>query len=161
MLIFRPLSVEELRALGTGEELTVQFAFGATPEFLRAFGLDDAADEDAERTLLYLAGLAALIRHGRRLVAVAEAPAQGLGNEYGVVSCTRGVRMADVSALFAEDPASQRLADVTRAALAHGVEDSWGHPAHEALLANADLLWFGPEEWAVLTGDTPDEVPTA
>lgn len=154
MLVFRPLSTDELRALGRGDELTVHFAFASTPEFLDTFGLSHADDEDAERTLLYLAGLAALQRHGRRLVAVADLHARNRGNAIGVVTAD-GLRMAQVSALFADEPAAQRLADaVVPLIKTQSLEDAWDHPSHEALLKGADLLWYGPEEWPVLTGDT-------
>jgi hypothetical protein len=56
-----------------------------------------------------------------------------------------------VSALFAEAPASRPLAEAARSAIAQlGVEDAWEHPAHRVLLEDADLLWYGPEEWASL-----------
>ena len=153
MLLFRPLAVEQLRALGRGEAVAAGPAFAATAGFLAEFGLDAPDDEDAERTLLYLAGLAALLRHGRRLVAVSEAR---VVTEAGASGSVLGppVTLAGISSLFADDPAGEPLADAAAAALA-GVDeaDAWEHPAHEALLAGADLLWFGPEEWGVLTGD--------
>lgn len=153
MLVFRPLSTEELRALGHGEQQTVHFAFAATPEFLATFDVASADDEDAERTLLYLAGLAALQRHDRRLVAVADLDAKGRGNPLGVVSAP-GLSLEQVSALFADDPSAQKLAD----AAAHSIrrlplEDAWDHPAHDTLLKAADLMWYGPEEWASLVGE--------
>ena len=149
MLVFRAVSTDELRALASGAELAGP-ARAVTPTFLGAFGLASADDEDAERTVLYVAGLDGLLRHGRRLVAVAECTGRDAGGEFGAVSVDR-LAFGQVTALFAEEPAAQPRADATRVALAGlGVEDAWEHAAHQALLADADLLWYGPEEWAAL-----------
>ena len=149
MLVFRPVSEDELRGLAQGRVLTGP-AWAATPSFRDAFGLDPGDDEDAERTALYIAALAGLIQHGRRLVVVAETPASDSGTDFGAVGVDR-LAFEHVTALFADDPSAQPLAEATRSAIAQlGVEDAWGHPAHGALLAEADLLWYGPEEWAVL-----------
>ena len=163
MLVCVGVSDAELRALGAGATLPVPLGFAATPAFLDAFGLDDPTDEDAERTLLYLAGLAALQRHGRRVVLVADlapldAPPDPLApTTLGAVSA-RGVRLGQVSALFADDPHGRRLADAARPALAGlALEQAWEHPAHERLLAEADLAWFGPDEWAAVAAGQPGD----
>ncbi len=152
MLVFRPVSVDELRALARGASLGGS-GFAATGAFLETFGLASADDEDAERTLLYLAGLAALLSHGRRLVAVAEASVRDCGDRLGTVPLD-SITFGQVSALFAEGRESAALVAAARAELGGlGVEDAWEHPAHQSLLEDADLLWYGPQEWAVLTGD--------
>ena len=154
MLVFRGASADELRALAAGGSLPGP-AWAATPAFLDAFGLGPGDEEDAERTALYVAALAALLEHGRRLVVVAEAPARpaaGESAEFGAVDVDPLV-FAQVTALFAEDAAHRATADAVGVALAVlGLADAWGRPAHEALLEQADLLWYGPEEWAVVAG---------
>lgn len=156
MLVCVPASDAELRALGSGRTLPVPLAFAATPAFLDAFGLTDPGDEDAERTLLYLAGLSSLIRHGRRLVLVAELAGlrgrEAEGQLGGVTASEIG--LAQVSALFADDPEGRALAAAARAQLdGLGLEAAWEHPAHERLLAETDLAWYGPEEWAAVAGE--------
>ena len=149
MLIFRPVSEQELCQLAQGRVLTGP-AWAATPSFRDAFGLGPFDDEDAERTALHIAALAGLIQYGRRLVVVAEAPARDAGTDFGAVGVDR-LAFEHVTALFTEDAAAQPLADATRSAIAQlGVEDAWDHAAHGALLAEADLLWYGPDEWAAL-----------
>lgn len=151
MLVFRGVSAEELQALASGTVLTGP-AFAATPSFLDAFGLDAPDDEDAERTLCCIAGLWALLTHGRRLVVVADVPARDGGTQFGAVGVDR-IAWDAVTAIFAEDPESQGLADAAASAMAQlGVEAAWDHPSHTVLLADADLLWFGPQEWAALVG---------
>lgn len=149
MLVFRPVSDADLRSLGEGAALTGP-AWSVTPDFRDAFGLGPADDEDAERPALYLAGLDGLQRHGRRLVVVAEVPARDVGHDYGSVEVGR-IAFGDVRAIFADEPDAGPLVDAARAATAGlAIEDAWDDPAHEALLAGADLLWYGPEEWATL-----------
>lgn len=151
MLIFRAVSVDELRTLAEGERLSGD-AYAVTPSFLDAFGLGPGDDEDAERTALYLAALAALVRHGRRLVVVAEASAHDTGDEYGVVGLEH-LGFSQVTALFADEESAWPLVEAARGAVAQlSVEDAWDHPAHGVLLSDADLLWYGPEEWTSLVG---------
>nr|NLI49352.1 hypothetical protein [Propionibacterium sp.] len=152
MLVFRAVSADELRALASGAVLAGA-AWAVTPAFRDAFGLGPADDEDAERTVCCIAGLDALLRHGRRLVAVADAEARDAGGEFGAVTVDR-LAFGQVTALFADDPAAGPRVDAVRAAVAGaGVEDAWEHPAHRALLEDADLLWYGPEEWGLLAAE--------
>ena len=116
MLVFRPVSEDELRGLAQGRVLTGP-AWAATPSFRDAFGLDPGDDEDAERTALYIAALAGLIQHGRRLVVVAETPARDSGTDFGAVGVDR-LAFEHVTALFADDPSAQPLAEATRSAIA-------------------------------------------
>lgn len=159
MLVFRAVSTDELRSMARGAKLPGP-AWAATSAFLETFSLASGDDEDAERTLLYVAGLAALLSHGRRLVVVAQAPATATGggdDAFGAVEIDP-IGFGQVSALFADAADSARLADSARTSLAGlALEDAWDHPSHQALLNHADLLWYGPEEWAVLTGDAVAE----
>lgn len=144
-----PLADADLAALASGRRLDAVAAYAATRGFLDTFGLDSADDEDAERTLLYLAGLHALQEHGRRLVAVASVPVAG-GDELGRVTLT-SLSFAQVSALFADEPeAAPQVAAVRDAVAGLELGDAWDAAAHQRLLEETDLLWYGPEEWAVL-----------
>lgn len=76
MLVFVPLAPAELAAWAQGEPRS-GVAYAATPAFLAGFGIASADDEDADLTLLEIAALDGLLRHGVRLVAVAHAAARG------------------------------------------------------------------------------------
>lgn len=152
MLVFVPLGADEVAAWASGTPYS-GVAYATTPTMLAAFGLDLADDEDAERTSLHIAALDALRRHGARRVAVASASAFDDGvTDLGAVTCGP-LAWTAVSALFADAPEAGPAVAAAAAGLA-GIRDldgAWEHPAHEALLHGADLLWFGPEEWARLT----------
>lgn len=150
MLVFVPLAADHLRGWAEGAPLGVRRAYAATPAFLAAFGLSSADDEDAERTLLHVAGLDALLRWGHRLVAVADAEPRDLADEFGAVEVT-GVGFAAASALFADAPDAAGDLERARSALGDvGLDAAWDDPAHMALMEDTDLLWFGPQEWARL-----------
>lgn len=152
MLVFVPVASADLAAWASGEVLSDADAFAPTAAFLDAFGLSAPDEEDAERTLTYLAGLGALQRHGHRLVAVAEAPLGAEGDdEWGRVRVS--LPFSHVSALFADDPdAAAQVASVRAVVQDLSFDEAWSAPAHERLLADADLMWFGPEEWSQLVG---------
>lgn len=144
-----PLRDADLAALAAGGRLEGVAAFAPTRGFLDTFGLESADDEDAERTLAYLAGLQALMAHGRRLVAVASAPVGG-GDGLGAVTLA-SLSFGHVTALFAdESEALPQVAAVRDAVAGISLGDAWDAPEHQALLEQADLLWYGPEEWATL-----------
>lgn len=150
MLVFVPLSAADLAACAGGSPLAGVRAFAATPAFLGAFGLGAPDDEDAERTLLHVAALDALLRCGGRLVAVAEAPARDLDNEFGRVE-VGSVAFSAISALFADHAdAAGALAHVSRVLGEASLDAAWDNPAHRELMETTDLLWYGPEEWGVL-----------
>lgn len=157
MLVFVAIPEAGLGEWARGGVLREATAFAATSAFCSAFGVDDPSDEDAERTLLYIAGLAGLLRDGVRTVAVAQAPSArplpGPDEPLGAAGVP-DLRYAAVTALFTDDPAdpdaSAALARARDALAGLGLADAWDHPAHEALLAEADLLWHGPAEWDAL-----------
>lgn len=152
MLVFVPLSARDLASCAGGTPLSGVRAFAATPRFLTAFGLGAPDDEDAERTLLHVAALDAFLRFGERLVAVADAEARDLDDDFGLVTVA-SLPFARVTALFADhadaaDALSRALGALGEASL----EIAWDEPAHVALMEATDLLWYGPEEWQALAG---------
>lgn len=148
MLVFVPLSAADLRAWAGGARAARGYA--TTPSFLIAFGLAPSDDEDAERTLLHVAALDALLTHGARLVAVMDAPARDLGGDLGAVA-VGPTPFGRVTALFADHPdAAGAVAGAASALAGTDLDAAWEHPAHEALMEATDLLWFGPEEWSRL-----------
>lgn len=150
MLVFVPLSAADLRTWAEGSRLVAPRAYGATPSFLAAFGLPAPDDEDAERTLLHVAALDALLRFGTRLVAVVDADARDLGGDFGAVA-PASVPFARVGSLFADHPdAAGAVARAAAALPGADLDSAWDAPAHVELLETADLLWYGPEEWAAL-----------
>lgn len=152
MLVFLPLTPHALHAWASGEPLRGVRGFAATPTFLAAFGLTPADDEDAERTLLHIAGLDGLVSHGVRLVGVVDAAARDLATDFGGVEVAE-VAFASAVALFTDE--ADAAASVAKALADLGDGDlaaAWDSPAHEALMADADLLWFGPDEWEHLPG---------
>lgn len=147
--MFVPLSRDALRRWVAGESYHGD-AYSATGGLLDAFGLVSAEDEDTERTLLHVAALAALLRDGVRLVAVAAADATERDSEFGLVEC-REVSWTSVTALFADDSsAASALAEARRALAGLTLDQAWEDAAHAELMAATDLMWFGPEEWATL-----------
>lgn len=148
MLVFVPLSVEELSAWAGGAGGPGS-GFAATGAFLEAFGLADPDDPHADLTLLEIAGLAALLRVGARRVAVAQARATRPGEpaEFGAVACGE-VPWRAVTSLFADDASGALAADATRAALGEvSLAEAWDDPRVADLLARTELLWHDATEW--------------
>ena len=150
-LVFVPLAADELSAWATGGTLAgPRPGFAVTPAMLAAFGL--AEGEDAEYTALCIAGIAALLAHGERLVAVAEVPVTAGDDEFGQVEVA-GLPWTAVSSLFAEDGAdSAPVAAAASAVAGFDLARAWESAEVEALLAETDLLWYGPSEWVLLGG---------
>ncbi len=149
MLLFVPLTTDELVAWAESGRHSPTAAHAVTPPLTAAFGFTPADVEDAEHTVLHIAGLAALLRGGRRLVAVAEASATPQpAADFGDVSL--GVLGFEaVTALFADQsPAS---AEALVALVAGRMFDAaWEDPAVADFLAENELLWHGPTEWRAL-----------
>ena len=150
-LVFVPVSGAELRAWASTGRLAAQAeAHAVTPGLQAAFAPSD--EEEAERIALLVASVAALGRGGRRLVAVAEAdprPRPGGDEDFGEV-LVAPMPYTAVTSLFADESGL----DVSAAsAVADGLlAVTWEQPAVRSLLADADLLWYGPAEWPHLVG---------
>lgn len=149
MLVFVPLTTDELVAWAESRRHRPTAAYAVTPPLTAAFGFTSADVEDAEHTVLHIAGLAALLRGGRRLVAVAEASATPQPTaDFGDVSLDV-LGFEAVTALFADQsPASAQAL----AALVGGrtLDASWDDPPVADFLAENELLWHGPTEWRAL-----------
>ncbi|MDQ7993834.1 MAG: hypothetical protein AAGC63_12000 [Propionicimonas sp.] len=147
-LVFLPLSGAELRDWATGGSLAGQRrGYAVTPAMAEAFGVDDP--EDAEYAALCIASIAGLLAHGERIVAVAEAAFTATPDDFGEVSVSTPA-WAAVDSLFGEDT-DAAPARATGAAMAGlPLARAWDEPQVQALLADTDLLWYGPAEWALL-----------
>ncbi|MFT4296736.1 MAG: hypothetical protein QM582_15140 [Micropruina sp.] len=150
MLIFVPLTAAELTDWAQTGSHRPSDAHAVTASLRAAFGFTPADDEDAEHTVLHIAGLVALLRGGRRLVAVAGASATpAAGSEFGQVHA--GVLpWSAVTALFDDDEpdaASALLAGLGPV----GLETAWDDPRVADFLAEQELSWHGPGEWTALT----------
>ena len=150
-LIFVPVSATQLREWATTGRLDGPIdAHAVTPGLLAAFAPVD--EEDAERTALLAASVAALGRTGRRLVAVAETTAgsrPGGDDDFGEV-LVDALTFAAVTSLFTDD---DHVDVAAAAAVARGpLAEAWEQPEVQALVADADLLWYGAAEWPVLVG---------
>lgn len=150
-LCFVPVSPEQLTTWATEGVLTGRTpAHTVTPAMVEAFSLTDPAGEDAEYAALLVASVAGLLQHGARLVAVCEArPADsGRDADFGAVVVS-DVPWPAVTALFADEPGAPAAAAAV-AVSGLSLAEAWEHPAVTALLADSDLLWYGPGEWASL-----------
>jgi hypothetical protein len=152
MVAFVPVSRDALSALTTAPIPGPVAAFGVTPGLCDTFSLPPAADEEAERTALLLAGLSSLISYGSRLVLVVEAMPTDDGG--GLGECTvDGVAWRDVSAIFAEPSDAQPAVGAAVAAVQGlDLDAAWDAEPVQALMQEHDLLWYGPEEVDALLG---------
>ena len=120
--------------------------FTVTPTLCATYGLGPSDEEEADRTALLLAGLSALLEHGRRLALVVEAPSADTGDPLGEVSLSE-VKWRDVSAIFADGPeAEDAVSAAGRAVEGLDLDSAWDAEEVQALMAEHDLLWYGPEE---------------
>lgn len=151
MLVFVPLSHDGLAdwvACGVRDVA----GFAATASFLTAFGLDNGESEDADLTLLEVAGIDGLLSHGVRLIAVGRIEAECVEPEdFGAVAAS-GVPWSRVECLFADDEVGARRAAVLRDGLAGAeLSEAWDAESTEELLRTTELLWHGATEWQRLT----------
>ena len=151
MLVFVPLAPAALAEwAGSGSRDVSGFA--ATPAFLDSFGLSAPDTEDTDLTLLEVAGIAGLLAHGVRLVAVCETDAAGAQPaEFGAV-VAEGVRWKLVDSLFTDDEEGARRAAAARDEI--GVctlDEAWESDAVSDLLRGTELLWHHSSEWAGLS----------
>lgn len=149
MMIFVPLSVDELRSWAEAGRFQPASAYAVTPSMSAAFGFGPADTEDAEHTVLHIAGLAALLRGGRRLVAVAEGAGSPVsGAEFGDVRVGE-LPYTAVTALFG-DPETPGVRALGERVAGSTLGTAWDDPAVAELLADNELSWHGPTEWRAL-----------
>lgn len=147
-LVFVPVAAAELAAWAESGTLPgARAGYAVTPALTEAFGVSDP--EDAEYTALSVAGIAALLAHGRRIVAVAEAATTPTGDDFGEVAIS-DLPWAAVTSLFGEDVDPAPAVAVARAVEGMTLAEAWDLPAVGSLLADTDLLWYGPAEWVLL-----------
>lgn len=151
MFVFVPLDRSGLDAWAS-EGVRAVDGFAATPGFLAAFDVSSADSEDADRTLLEVAGLAGLLRHGERLVAVCECRAHAVDPpEFGAVHAG-AVPFEQVEALFVDDEHGREAAASLRGQIgAAGLDEAWDAEATHQLLRTTELLWHDVTEWRRLT----------
>jgi len=150
MLLFIPLDAGELAAWTRNGTHHPRAAFAVTGSLRAAFGFGDGDDEDAEHTVLHIAGLDSLLRTGRRLVAVVDGSAEPVpGAEFGDVRAGE-LPWAGVTALFA-DSAPGAAGAVQPRLTGRSLEQAWEDPVVEEFLQGHELLWHGPSEWDTLT----------
>ncbi len=146
MLVFVPLTTAELQAWAESGRHRPAAAHAVTEAFVAAFGFTPADGEDAEHTVLHIAGLAALLRDGRRLVAVAEAAATPVGGaEFGDVRVGE-LGFPAVTALFA-DSAPEATGELSALVGNRAIEAAWDDPEVADFLSDNELSWHGPTEW--------------
>jgi hypothetical protein len=154
-LVFLPLSPAELAAWAGGGHPGPEAGFAMTPGMAAAFGFDDPAGEDASHTALCIASLAGLLRHGVRLVAVAELPWQARDEpelaEFGAVRVA-GAGFTAVTALFGEGSDPAAVAALAAALDGVPLAEAWERDDVGTLLSDGALLWYGPAEWPQLLG---------
>ena len=157
-LVFLPLTPDELAAwAGGGRRPGPAPGYTVTPAMAAAFGFDDPAGEDASHTALCVASLAGLLRHGVRLVAVAELPWRAAEDdlpesaEFGAVSVGEA-DFAAVTALFGEGSDAAAVTALATALDGVPLEQAWERDEVQALLADGALAWYGPAEWQQLLG---------
>lgn len=151
-LVFVPVSAQELDGLRRGVTESMR-GFAATQRMLDTFGYADGADEEVEYALCMIAGVDALVAHGRRLVlAVAtddHEPDLGPDADFGLVQVGPfGWRR--VQSIFADEPAGDAVASALQLPEATDSDSAlavaWESDGVQEFLQEHDLMWFGPGE---------------
>ena len=151
MLVFIPLTASRLTWWAVGGPIVPTQAFAVTTSLRKAFGFTTADDEDAEHTVLHIAGLAGLLYRRTRLVAVAEASARPEPwSEFGEVRVGE-LPWSSVTALFSDDAPDAAAAMRERLA-GRSLATAWDEDEVAEFLAEHELLWHGPGEWSTLVG---------
>lgn len=150
MLVFVPVARPELAAWAVEGVVGPGAGFAVTPGLMEAFGFTDPTDEEAEYTALQVAGLAGLLAHGCRLIAVAEAGDAQSAAPVDFGGVTLGpLPWSAVRSLFADgDPAA--AASVYEGLGAVDLDRAWEDSRVEELLSAGELLWHAPSEWGTL-----------
>ncbi len=147
-LVFVPVSAAELRQWAESGRLDGPHgAFAVTPALTQAFELSDP--EDAEYAALCVASVAGLVAEGVRIVAVAEAEVRPTADDFGGVVVT-DLSFSAVTSLFGEDVDAAPAARAAAAVAGLSLAEAWDAAEVTGLLADTDLLWYGPGEWASL-----------
>ena len=151
MLVFVPITPAGLTDWASVGVRDVH-GFAATEAFLESFGLPASDIEDTDLTLLEVAGIAGLLAHGVRLVAVCQTDAVGATPaEFGAVVADR-VRWSSVESLFTDDAAGAAAASATAKAVGTmELADAWEADEVTNLLRTTELLWHGSSEWERLS----------
>lgn len=151
MLVFVPLAPADLADWASTGVRDVG-GFAATPAFLASFGLSSHDSEDTDLTLLEVAGIAGLLAHGVRLVAVCDTDAAGAEPaEFGAV-VDEQVPWARVESLFADDTAGAAAAGAVASGLGEAdLDAAWESDGVSDLLRTTELLWHGSSEWERLS----------
>ncbi|MFT3861208.1 DUF6912 family protein [Micropruina sp.] len=151
MLVFVPLTASRLTGWAVGGPIVPRQAFAVTSSLRQAFGFTADDEEDAEHTVLHIAGLAGLLYGRKRLVAVVEASARPVpGSEFGEVTVGE-LPWTAVTALFSDDAAD--AAAVLRKRLSgRSLATAWDEQEVADFLTEHELLWHGPGEWSTLVG---------
>ena len=145
-VVLVPISHDTLAALRGTPLAGPVTGFAVTAALCDTFGLAVADDEEADRTALLLAGLASLLAHGARLVVVVDASVVDDGDPLGEVTVP-GISLRDVTAFFSDAPdAAGAASAAARAATGLGLDAAWDTAEAQLLMAEHDLLWYGPEE---------------
>lgn len=148
--MFVPLHPQALAEWATTGVRDVE-GFAATSTFLEAFDLPSGDSEDADLTLLEVAGIEGLLANGVRLVAVGQIDADAVEPaDFGAVAA-EAVPWSRVESLFADDEAGADRARRLRAALDGAMlAEAWDADETSDLLRTTELLWHGPTEWEAL-----------
>lgn len=152
MLIFVPLDSPALREWAQRGRHRPAVGYAVTTAMRDAFGFTTADDEEAEHTALHIAGLSSLLSSQRRLVAVADTPANPIpAADFGDVT-VGAVSWSAVSALFGES--APLAADVLHRRLTGlDLPTAWDAEGVADFLGEYELLWHGPGEWTSLAGE--------
>lgn len=147
-LVFIPISRAELAAIDGSLRLGRRAAYRVTSELLAALEYGPGQEEDAEHAAMVLASVAALARHGERLVLVAELdpalvePGEDVHNGECVLS---DIPTTAMTCWFSEasdvdpGPAAAAAKDLD-------IDTAWGFQEVQELLT-APLLWNDVEEY--------------
>lgn len=164
-LVFVPVTGAQLAAGEAGS--APRRGFAPTQRMLDTFGHTPAEDEEAEHTACVVASLDAALRFGRRLVLAVRADAEpdlGPDADFGLVEVA-AFGPDQIESVFADDAAG----DAAWAAFAAAERDTtgdleqtpldaaWADQAVQDLLADHDLMWFGPGESDALVRGTGED----
>lgn len=145
-VVLVPVSCEQLISLQKTTLAGPLVGYTVTSGLRDTFGLAVSDDEEADRTVLLLAGLKALMSYGRRLAIVIEKDVSDTGDPFGEVSVP-AVSWQDLSAIFADAPEAAAVVSATAQAIEDlDLDSAWDTDQAQALMAEHDLLWYGPQE---------------